>query len=114
MTEHIQYPFLSRSLQSASQARANLNEHYHADETSLVKQLLAESHFDPEATARINEFAQTLVRRVRARKSEQGALDAFMQEYDLWSLLTMTQVDEALVVESSYWITRSVTVFQDL
>jgi len=58
---------------------------YHADEPACVRQLLARARFDPESEDRVNHRACALVRAVRERRTEQGVLDAFMQEYDLSS-----------------------------
>ena len=47
--------------------------------------LLEAARLDPDAAARVNQRAAMLVGMVRRRKSEQGVLEAFMQEYDLSS-----------------------------
>jgi RHH-type proline utilization regulon transcriptional repressor/proline dehydrogenase/delta 1-pyrroline-5-carboxylate dehydrogenase len=65
--------------------RDEINRLYHANEAEVVRLLLAEARLDPEAEDRVNNCARSLVRAVRARKAEQGLLDAFMQEYDLSS-----------------------------
>ncbi|MDX1380995.1 MAG: bifunctional proline dehydrogenase/L-glutamate gamma-semialdehyde dehydrogenase PutA, partial [Xanthomonadales bacterium] len=65
--------------------RDAINRHYHADEAGLVEQLLADAGLEARAAARVQQRAQELVRRVRERKEEQGALEAFMQQYDLSS-----------------------------
>ena len=85
MTKFTEFEFLTRNMRQASQARIAINSSYHTDETQLVRALLETAQFDAEASERINNFAQSLVKRVRDRKAEQGALDAFMQEYDLSS-----------------------------
>jgi RHH-type proline utilization regulon transcriptional repressor/proline dehydrogenase/delta 1-pyrroline-5-carboxylate dehydrogenase len=72
-------------LPGANDACDRLSRFYHADETEFVGQLLAEAELGREAAARVSETAQDLVRRVRRRREEQGALEAFMQEYDLSS-----------------------------
>jgi RHH-type proline utilization regulon transcriptional repressor/proline dehydrogenase/delta 1-pyrroline-5-carboxylate dehydrogenase len=66
-------------------ARARISTLYHADEAEVVARLLAEAELGADAAARVDHSAQELVRRVRKRHDEQGALEAFMQEYDLSS-----------------------------
>ena len=85
MNDQIEYEFLTKNIRQASQARMELNNLFHSDESQLVRQLLEKAQFDEDATERVNLFARALVKRVRERKAEQGALDAFMQEYDLSS-----------------------------
>ncbi|MBT8052085.1 MAG: bifunctional proline dehydrogenase/L-glutamate gamma-semialdehyde dehydrogenase PutA [Gammaproteobacteria bacterium] len=58
---------------------------YHADETEVVSELLAEVEMDAAVRERVSRRAQDLVRTVRDRKEERGLLDAFMQQYDLSS-----------------------------
>ncbi len=72
-------------METGDAARDTINRLYHADETELVGQLLAEATLEDEAVGRVDRAARTLVSRVRARKQDQGALEAFMQEYDLSS-----------------------------
>ena len=77
--------FISSELATPEPLRAEIDRHYHADEASLVKKLLASARLEPAAADRVNQRARSLVSAVRAKKSEQGLLDAFMQEYDLSS-----------------------------
>ncbi|NCF64015.1 MAG: bifunctional proline dehydrogenase/L-glutamate gamma-semialdehyde dehydrogenase PutA, partial [Gammaproteobacteria bacterium] len=65
--------------------RDGINRLYHADEEETVRSLLAEATFDPAAAGRVNRRARSLVAAVRAKRADQGVLDAFMQEYDLSS-----------------------------
>jgi len=65
--------------------RQRISQLYHADESEVVARLLAEAELGSEAAERVAQAAASLVRRVRKRKDEQGALEAFMQEYDLSS-----------------------------
>jgi RHH-type proline utilization regulon transcriptional repressor/proline dehydrogenase/delta 1-pyrroline-5-carboxylate dehydrogenase len=65
--------------------RDAFNRAYHADEAETISLLLARARLDPDAEGRANQRARSLVRAVRARRAEQGLLDAFMQEYDLSS-----------------------------
>ncbi len=85
MSERNEFEFLKAGTPPANEARSAINQSYHADETKLVGQLLAEAELDHSASERVNRSAQLLVRRVRQRKAEQGVLEAFMQEYDLSS-----------------------------
>jgi len=65
--------------------RDAINRAYLADETEIVNALLAKLQLGPEVENCISQRAQGLVSAVRARRAEQGLLDAFMQEYDLSS-----------------------------
>jgi len=85
LSEHREFGFLTGGVSRGSEARNEINRLYHADETEIVGQLLAQAELGQDATQRVNEAAQSLVARVRIRKQDQGALDAFMQEYDLSS-----------------------------
>jgi RHH-type proline utilization regulon transcriptional repressor/proline dehydrogenase/delta 1-pyrroline-5-carboxylate dehydrogenase len=67
------------------QSRNAINKSYHADEAQLVLQLLERARLDPDTVARVSARAEFLVSQVRARKSRQGVMEAFMQEYDLSS-----------------------------
>ena len=85
MSERSAFDFLADHASQGSKVRNAINGYYHADETGLVSQLLDEAQLDAVAAKRVNLSASSLVRQVRKRKQEQGALDAFMQEYDLSS-----------------------------
>jgi RHH-type proline utilization regulon transcriptional repressor/proline dehydrogenase/delta 1-pyrroline-5-carboxylate dehydrogenase len=77
--------FLSSGQVPSDPVREAINRAYLADETETVRLLLAKARLDPEIEDRVNQRAQSLVRAVRARRADQGLLDAFMQEYDLSS-----------------------------
>jgi RHH-type proline utilization regulon transcriptional repressor/proline dehydrogenase/delta 1-pyrroline-5-carboxylate dehydrogenase len=79
------FDFLLSEPFSDDPARRNIDESYHAEEGPVVARLLHEARLDPAAREHIDRRAQNLVAAVRARKAEQGVLDAFMQEYDLSS-----------------------------
>jgi RHH-type proline utilization regulon transcriptional repressor/proline dehydrogenase/delta 1-pyrroline-5-carboxylate dehydrogenase len=65
--------------------RVAISQHYLADETALIEQLLAIAELPAGQSAAVVSSAADWVRRVRALKSEQSPLDAFMQQYDLSS-----------------------------
>ena len=79
------FDFLKSDPVMPDSLREAVDRDYLADETSLVQELLAAARLEPSATERVNERARRLVTAVRARKAEQGLLEAFMQEYDLSS-----------------------------
>ncbi len=62
-----------------------LAEHYSRDEAEAVADLLRIAEMDADLKARIHDTAADLVKRVRARKAEQSAVESFMREYDLSS-----------------------------
>lgn len=55
------------------------------DETEHVRELLAQARQPDADRAAIQATAADLVRRVRARAQDQGAIEAFMRQYDLGS-----------------------------
>ena len=79
------FDFLKSDPVMPDSLREAVDRDYLADETSLVRELLVAARLEPSATERVNERARRLVTAVRARKAEQGLLEAFMQEYDLSS-----------------------------
>jgi RHH-type proline utilization regulon transcriptional repressor/proline dehydrogenase/delta 1-pyrroline-5-carboxylate dehydrogenase len=85
VNETTSFQFLRQVPREPDTARDVVSALYHADETELVGRLLAEAELGAEAASRVADNAQDLVRRVRKRRDEQGALEAFMQEYDLSS-----------------------------
>ena len=85
MNDRQVFDFLNAELLTPDLSREELDRSYLADESSLVKKLLAAARLEPDAAARVNQRACSLVKSVRAKKAEQGVLDAFMQEYDLSS-----------------------------
>src|SRR5690606_17963428 len=70
---------------AASPLRAAITAAWLGDETANVRALLAQARLDPEAQVRADALATALVQRVRARAGDQGAIEAFMGEYDLGS-----------------------------
>ena len=85
MNDRQVFDFLNAELLTPDVSRQELDRNYLADESRLVKELLAVARLEPDAAARVNQRARALVKTVRAKKAEQGVLDAFMQEYDLSS-----------------------------
>lgn len=85
MTETRAFDFLKSPNLDMNPLRRAINESYHADEAQLVLQLLERARLVPEAVERVSQRAEFLVSQVRAQKSNQGVMEAFMQEYDLSS-----------------------------
>jgi len=79
------FDFLQSASVETDPLRSALNQAYHADEEKLVSQLLVAARLEPETSSRVDQKAAFLVSQVRARKSQQGVMEAFMQEYDLSS-----------------------------
>ena len=73
------------ALAEVSPLRQALRAAYHADETEIVEALLSEAQLPAPARKRITERATQLVAEVRRRRTGQGGLDAFMNEYELSS-----------------------------
>jgi RHH-type proline utilization regulon transcriptional repressor/proline dehydrogenase/delta 1-pyrroline-5-carboxylate dehydrogenase len=69
----------------ADPALLRLAELYSRDEAEAVADLLRIGEMDVELKTRIHDTAADLVKRVRARKAEQSAVESFMREYDLSS-----------------------------
>ncbi|PBJ84050.1 bifunctional proline dehydrogenase/L-glutamate gamma-semialdehyde dehydrogenase [Lysobacteraceae bacterium NML93-0399] len=65
--------------------RAAITAAWTGDETSRVQALLAEARQPDADRAAIQAAAADLVRRVRLRARDRGAIEAFMQQYDLGS-----------------------------
>jgi RHH-type proline utilization regulon transcriptional repressor/proline dehydrogenase/delta 1-pyrroline-5-carboxylate dehydrogenase len=79
-------PILSPELPAApSPLRAALTAAYYRDESEHLAELLAAARVDATTQARIQRVAEHLVRRVRTKAEDQGAIEAFMREYDLSS-----------------------------
>jgi len=79
-------PILTPELPAASsELRAALTAAWLRDEDEQVHALLAEIHLDAEARESVQATAIDLVVRVRRHAEEQGAIEAFMREYDLSS-----------------------------
>ncbi|AKC86549.1 bifunctional proline dehydrogenase/L-glutamate gamma-semialdehyde dehydrogenase PutA [Pseudoxanthomonas suwonensis] len=68
-----------------SPLRAAITAAWLRDEASHVRELLEQARLDPAAQTRVDALAADLVRRVRARAQDQGAIEAFMRQYDLGS-----------------------------
>ncbi len=79
------FDFVGSQVQGPDQLRDAINQDYDADETVLVNTLLERVQIDAARQNKVNQSAAELVAEVRARKSEQGVLDAFMLQYDLSS-----------------------------
>jgi RHH-type proline utilization regulon transcriptional repressor/proline dehydrogenase/delta 1-pyrroline-5-carboxylate dehydrogenase len=79
------FDFLIADYLKTDPLRNQINRLYHTDEGELVKQLLEAVRLDDKARGRVNKTARDLISQVRARKHEQGVLEAFMQQYDLSS-----------------------------
>ena len=85
LSDHREFDFIVREITVGIKARDAVNRLYQTDEAALLERLLKEAELDEEGTQRVNCSAQSLVKRVRKSKQEQGALEAFMLEYDLSS-----------------------------
>jgi RHH-type proline utilization regulon transcriptional repressor/proline dehydrogenase/delta 1-pyrroline-5-carboxylate dehydrogenase len=79
------YDFLKSGPDTDEPMRAALNQAYHADEETLVMELLKTVRLTADESQKVTQRAEFLIREVRERKAEQGVLEAFMQEYDLSS-----------------------------
>ncbi len=69
----------------AEAALLRLADHYARDEAEVIAELLRVAEMNPDLKARVYDTAADLVRRTRARKVEQGAVESFMRQYDLSS-----------------------------
>lgn len=65
--------------------RAAITAAWLRDESEHVRELLAQASLPAEEQARAQALAEDLVKRVRARAQDQGAIEAFMRQYDLGS-----------------------------
>lgn len=63
--------------------RKNIDQAYRAEESKVVKELLAEAMFDEVNQSRITRRAHDLVVGVRQTAKAEAGLDAFLQEYEL-------------------------------
>ncbi len=70
---------------SMTALRERIDDVYHQDENASVEYLLTQCPLSTAALQRIEHVAEKLVEGVRERRLQGGALDAFMQEYDLSS-----------------------------
>ncbi|CAN5575893.1 bifunctional proline dehydrogenase/L-glutamate gamma-semialdehyde dehydrogenase PutA [soil metagenome] len=83
-------PFVTASLPpdptaSPDALRAAITAAWAVDEATHVRELLAQVRLDEDDRTAIQATATDLVRRVRARTADQGAIEAFMRQYDLGS-----------------------------
>src|SRR5690606_18943403 len=70
---------------SPAPSRSGITAAWSRDETAHVRELLEQARMPDADREAIQGAATDLVRRVRARALDQGAIDAFMQQYDLAS-----------------------------
>lgn len=63
----------------------NINQHYLAEESTLVAELADQADAGSRNRAAIRQTAQDLVHAVRRRSANEGGIDAFLQQYDLSS-----------------------------
>jgi RHH-type proline utilization regulon transcriptional repressor/proline dehydrogenase/delta 1-pyrroline-5-carboxylate dehydrogenase len=79
-------PILSPELPAAADPlRAAITAAYARDESDHLAELLAAARVDATTQAKIQRVAEHLVQRVRVKAEDQGAIEAFMREYDLSS-----------------------------
>ncbi|MEG1678825.1 MAG: bifunctional proline dehydrogenase/L-glutamate gamma-semialdehyde dehydrogenase PutA, partial [Stenotrophomonas sp.] len=79
-------PLLTPELPPAPPAlRQAITDAWLKDETSHVRELLEQARLPAAEQAQVQATAADLVRRVRARSKNQGAIEAFMRQYDLGS-----------------------------
>ena len=68
-----------------SALRAAITAAWMRDETEHVRELLTQARLPAEEQIKAQTLAADLVQRVRARAQDQGAIEAFMRQYDLGS-----------------------------
>jgi len=68
-----------------SALRQAITDAWLKDETSHVRELLEQARLPAAEQAQVQATAADLVRRVRARAKDQGAIESFMRQYDLGS-----------------------------
>ncbi len=79
-------PLLAPELPAAPGAlRAAITAAWLKDETEHVRELLDQARLPAAEQAKVQAIAADLVTRVRARAQDQGAIEAFMRQYDLGS-----------------------------
>ncbi|CTP83067.1 bifunctional proline dehydrogenase/L-glutamate gamma-semialdehyde dehydrogenase PutA [Xanthomonas graminis pv. phlei] len=79
-------PLLAPELPPAPQAlRAAITAAWLKDEAEHVRELLEQARLPAADQAKVQALAADLVTRVRARAQDQGAIEAFMRQYDLGS-----------------------------
>ncbi len=65
--------------------RAAITAAWLRDETAHVRELLEQARLPADEQIQAQKLAMDLVKRVRARAQDQGAIEAFMRQYDLGS-----------------------------
>jgi len=68
-----------------STARRRMSEAYHRDEAEAVAELIRIAELDSASKQAVHALALDLVKRVRAKKDAQSAVESFMRQYDLSS-----------------------------
>ncbi len=63
--------------------RSALDQHYRADESACIRDLLADLELSGDSRSRIHAYARSLVEAVREESASQGGIDAFLHEYGL-------------------------------
>ena len=82
---HVQ-PLLAPELPArAAGARQALTDHWSRDEATLIRELLPLAELPADSAAAAQATAHDLVSRVRRMTKDQGAIEAFMRQYDLGS-----------------------------
>ena len=85
-SSHLARPLLAPELPAAPGAlRAAITAAWLKDETEHVRELLEQARLPAAEQAKVQALAADLVTRVRARAQDQGAIEAFMRQYDLGS-----------------------------
>ncbi len=85
LTENVVKPILSPELPRRAAPLAALTPAYCTDEGAHLAALLERARVDAAAQDAIQRTAEKLVVRVREKAEDQGAIEAFMREYDLSS-----------------------------
>ena len=78
-------PFVHSHALPQDEARRRMDQAWCVDESTHMQQLLGSIRLDEAARADIDRQATALVVNVRKRAENQGAMEAFMREYDLSS-----------------------------
>ena len=85
-SSHLARPLLAPELPAAPGAlRAAITAAWLKDETEHVRELLEQARLPAAEQAKVQALDADLVTRVRARAQDQGAIEAFMRQYDLGS-----------------------------
>src|SRR5215813_8108066 len=78
-------PFLFTDTPQPDPARRRLGEHYRAEESEVVDEILVAAELPSQSLDRIAETARRLVIEVRKERVGKGGIDAFLHEYSLSS-----------------------------